>query len=65
MSFIWPGLLVLLALVPALVAVYLWVLRRQKAAALRFASLGLAREAMGGRRLWRRHVPPALFLLGL
>ncbi len=65
MSFIWPGLLVLLALVPALVAVYLWVLRRQKAAALRFASLGLAREARGGRRLWRRHVPPALFLLGL
>jgi Ca-activated chloride channel family protein len=65
MSFIWPGLLVLLALVPALVAVYLWVLRRQKAAALRFASLGLAREAMGGRRLWRRHVPPALFLVGL
>jgi Ca-activated chloride channel family protein len=65
MSFIWPGLLVLLALVPALVAVYLWVLRRQKAAAVRFASLGLVREAMGGARLWRRHLPPALFLLGL
>jgi Ca-activated chloride channel family protein len=65
MSFIWPGLLVLLALVPALIAVYLWVLRRQKAAAVRFASLGLVREAMGGARLWRRHLPPALFLLGL
>jgi Ca-activated chloride channel family protein len=65
MSFLWPGLLVLLALVPALVAVYLWVLRRQKAAAVRFASLGLVREAMGGARLWRRHLPPALFLLGL
>jgi Ca-activated chloride channel family protein len=62
MSFLWPGLL---ALVPALVAVYLWVLRRQKAAAVRFASLGLVREAMGGARLWRRHLPPALFLLGL
>jgi Ca-activated chloride channel family protein len=65
MSFIWPGLLVLLAAVPALVAVYLWVLRRQKAAAVRFASLALAREAMGGTRPWRRHLPPALFLLGL
>ncbi len=65
MSFLWPGLLVLLAAVPALVAVYLWVLRRQKAAAVRFASLALAREAMGGTRPWRRHLPPALFLLGL
>jgi Ca-activated chloride channel family protein len=65
MSFIWPGWLALLLAVPALVAVYLWVLRRQKAAALRFASLGLVREAMGGARLWRRHLPPAIFLLGL
>ncbi|MGH8670302.1 MAG: VWA domain-containing protein [Burkholderiales bacterium] len=65
MSFIWPGWLALLVAVPALVAVYLWVLRRQKAAALRFASLGLVREAIGGARLWRRHLPPAIFLLGL
>ncbi len=65
MSFLWPGLLVLLAAVPALIAVYLWVLRRQKAAAVRFASLALVREAMGGTRPWRRHLPPALFLLGL
>ena len=65
MSFIWPGLLVLLALVPALVAVYVWLLRRQRAMAVRFASLGLVREAMDGARLWRRHLPPALFLLGL
>jgi len=64
MSFLWPGLLALLVAVPALVGVYVWVLRRQKAAALRFASLGLAREAMRGRP-WRRHLPPALFLLGL
>ncbi len=65
MSFLWPGALLLLLAVPALIALYLWVLRRQKPAALRFASLGLAREALGGARLWRRHLPPALFLLGL
>ena len=64
MSFLWPGLLALLVAVPVLVGLYIWVLRRQKAAALRFASLNLAREAMRGRP-WRRHLPPALFLLGL
>jgi Ca-activated chloride channel family protein len=65
MSFLWPGLLVLLALVPALVALYLWVLRRHKARAVRFASIGLAREAMAGAPQWRRHLPPALFLAAL
>ena len=65
MSFLWPSSLVLLIAVPALVGVYAWVLRRQRAAAVRFASVGLVREAMGGARLWRRHLPPALFLLGL
>jgi len=65
MSFLWPASLLLLLALPALVAAYVWVLRRQKAAALRFASLGLAREALGAARLWRRHLPPALFLLGL
>lgn len=65
MSFLWPQLLLLLLAAPALVALYVWVLRRQKAAAVRFASLGLVREAMGGARLWRRHLPPAVFLLAL
>jgi Ca-activated chloride channel homolog len=64
MSFLWPGSLMLLLAVPALVAMYIWVLRRQKAAAVRFASLDLVRQALGAR-LWRRHLPPALFLLGL
>lgn len=65
MSFLWPQMLLLLLTVPALVAVYLWVLRRRKAGAVRFASLGLVREAMGAARPWRRHLPPALFLLAL
>ena len=65
MRFLWPDLLWLLLLVPALVGAYLWLLRRKKKAALRYASLALVREAMtpGGR--FRRHVPPLLFLVAV
>jgi Ca-activated chloride channel family protein len=64
MSFLWPGLLWLLLVVPGLVAAYVWLLRRRRAA-VRFASLLLVREAMESHRPWRRHVPPALLLLAL
>lgn len=62
MSFLWPEMLALLLAVPALVGLYAWILRRRKRGAIRFATIGLAREAMGGTRRWRRHVPAALFL---
>ncbi len=65
MRFAWPEALVLLVAVPALVALYLRLLRRQKAAAVRFASLALVREAIGAAPQWRRHVPPAVFLAAL
>ena len=65
MRFAWPEALVLLAAVPALVALYLRLLRRPKRAAVRFASLDLVRAAMGGAALWRRHLPPAIFLAAL
>jgi len=65
MTFLWPDLLWLLMLVPALVATYILLLRRKKQAALRYASLSLVREAMGAGQRLRRHVPPLLLLLGL
>ncbi len=65
MRFLWPEALLLLLLVPLLVLLYLHVLRRQKRAAVRFASLGLVRAAIGGGARWRRHLPPALFLAAL
>ena len=65
MTFFWPEMLWLLALVPALVAGYLLLLRRKKKAALRFANLSLVREALGARQGVRRHLPPLLFLLAL
>ena len=65
MRFLWPEFLWLLLLVPVLVGAYLWLLRRRKKAALRYANLALVREAMtpGGR--FRRHLPPLLFLIAL
>ena len=65
MTFLWPELLWLLLLLPALVAMYLYVLRRKKKFALRYASLEIVKEAMGGGMGVRRHLPPALLLLAL
>jgi Ca-activated chloride channel family protein len=65
MSFLWPEMLWLLTAVPALVAAYLFLLRRKKKAALRYANLNLVKEAMAAGLTFRRHVPPLLFLLAL
>jgi Ca-activated chloride channel family protein len=65
MTFLWPHFLWLLALLPLLVLLYLWLLQRKKQLALRYASLSIVREAMGRGPGWRRHVPPVLFLLAL
>ena len=65
MSFIWPAMLWGLVALPLLVGAYLWLLRRRKRSSLRFAHLGLVKEALGSRSAWRRHVPPALMLLAL
>jgi Ca-activated chloride channel family protein len=65
MSWIWPGFLLLLLLVPALAGLYVWMLRRRRRYAVRFSSLSLVREAIAPHAWWRRHLPFALFLLGL
>jgi len=64
-KFIWPEFLWLLVLAPLLVALYLWVLRRKQLGAIRYPSLGLVRPAMAPGGVWRRHLPPAVFLVGL
>src|SRR3954468_11672436 len=65
MTFLWPEALWLLAAVPAALALYVFVLRRRKKAALRYASLTMVKEALGARQTIRRHVPPALFLAAM
>ena len=65
MTFLWPQFLWLLLALPLLVLFYIWLLRRKKKIALRYASLSIVREAMGKGQGFRRHVPPLLFLLSL
>jgi Ca-activated chloride channel family protein len=65
MTFLWPEMLFLLLLAPLLLGLYLWLLRRKKKAAVRYASLAMVREAMGPAQRMRRHIPPLLFLLSL
>lgn len=64
MTFIWGDMLWLLLLVPVLIALYIWALRRKKSS-LRYANLALVKQAMGKSVGWRRHVPPALFLVAI
>lgn len=64
MEFLWPGFLFLLVLIPVLVGLYIWMLRRRRFA-LRYSSLELVRAALPKKSNWRRHLPVVLFLLGL
>ena len=65
MTFLWPEMLWLLLIVPALVAAYFFLLRRKKEAALRYASLSMVKEALGPGQRFRRHIPALLFLIAL
>jgi Ca-activated chloride channel homolog len=64
MTFLWPGMLWLLLLAPLLVLAYQRAQARRRQLAARYGSLGLAGGARG-IPAWRRHLPPALFLLAL
>jgi Ca-activated chloride channel family protein len=63
MSFIWPEMLWLMAVLPLLLAGYLWALRRKKKLAVRYASLSMVREAMSAGSRIKRHIPPLFLFL--
>jgi Ca-activated chloride channel family protein len=65
MHFLWPQYLWLMAALPLLVLLYMWILRRKRKLAVRYASLSIVKEAMGAGQQVRRHIPPVLFLLAL
>jgi Ca-activated chloride channel family protein len=65
MTFVWPSLLWLQALLPLLVLLYVWMIRRKRRGTVRLASISIAKLAAGKGPGWRRHLPPALMLLAL
>src|SRR5512141_2910558 len=65
MALLWPGFLALLGLIPVLIGLYIWILRRRKSFAVRYSSLSLVRDAMPKHSWLRRHLPFILFLIAL
>lgn len=65
MTFLWPNMLWLLALLPLLVLSYVLLLRRKRKMVLRYASLSIVKDAMGRGPGFRRHVPPLLLLIAI
>jgi Ca-activated chloride channel family protein len=65
MTFLWPEMLWGLLALPLLVLLYVWLQRRRKKTTLRYANLGLVREALGKSVAWRRHLPPVLLFTAI
>jgi Ca-activated chloride channel family protein len=65
MSFIWPGMLLSLLLIPVLVVIYLRIQRRRQRYSASFGGLGLAKEAEARPLKRRRNIPSLLFIAGL
>jgi Ca-activated chloride channel family protein len=65
MELLWPQFLLGLLVLPALVAAYVWRLRRRKPAGVRYSSLSLVRDAVPRFSRIRRHLPFALLVAAL
>lgn len=65
MQFLWSPLLWLVALVPLLLLLYIWMQTRRRKFALRYASLSIVKPSMSAGMRWRRYIPPALFFVAL
>jgi Ca-activated chloride channel family protein len=65
MKFLWFEMLWGALLLPLLVVLYVWLMRRRKKAVVHYPGLSLVRDALGKSHAWRRHVPPALLLVAL
>jgi hypothetical protein len=65
MNVLWPGFLWALVLVPLALAAYLLAQRRRARYAVRFTNLDLLANVVTRSPGWRRHLPPAFYLLAL
>lgn len=62
MTFIWPAMLLFLALLPLFVLVYLRMQQQRRQIAARYGSLIIASSSGAQSLGLRRHIPPAIFL---
>jgi Ca-activated chloride channel family protein len=51
--------------IPVAALLYWLLLRRRRRIAVRYGNFGMVKQALGAGGRWRRHVPPALFLLAI
>lgn len=65
MSFLWPGALLVLLLIPVAVGAYIVLMRRRRKFAIRFSSLSIVSQAASHQSWFRRHAVFILFLLAL
>ncbi len=65
MSFLWPTMLLSLLLIPLLFGIYVLLQQRRQQLSAKFGTMGLAAAGKGREPGVRRHVPFALYLVGL
>jgi len=65
MSFLWPGSLVLLLIIPLATVGYILLMRRRRKFAIRYSSLSIVSQAASHQSWLRRHLIFILFLLAL
>ena len=65
MTFLWPAALGLLAVVPAMVLLYAWGVRRRRPTAVRYSSLALVRASVSRWAWVRRHLPVGLLAVAV
>jgi Ca-activated chloride channel family protein len=65
MSFLWPGSLIVLLLIPFAIGAYIYLLRRRRKFSVRYSSLSIVSQAASHQSWLRRHLIFIIFLLAL
>lgn len=65
MSFIWPGSLIVLLVIPFAIGMYIFLMRRRRRFTIRYSSLSIVSQAASHQSWLRRHITFILFLLAI